>query len=511
MIFRQVERGNVIVGFYPRGPADRVRNRAPVPPAKTLLGLGDMARVVPMLRGAQVIRVWSGIEGYLPDMLPVMGWSRTTKNLLHAFGFCGHGFQLSPGVGYTLAEMIDEGKPRIPIDAFSIDRLRRGPARRRNASPASSTRRSLRPRCARAQACTMKPRASTKRTYYGVPIGILMLDTKFERFNGDIGNAQTWPFPVQYKIVRGAVPNKVVDTLNNRDLFQRFADAADELIAEGVDGITTTCGFLALYQQELAAHCSVPVATSALLQVPMVARMLPKGKRAGDPHLLGRVAHRCIISRRSASIRIRRSSACRRRRSFSARSAKATLRCRSRCSRTKCSASRGAWSKDDPSIGAIVCECTNITPYSHDLNARARRAGVRHGHAGALVSSRAAAAAFPAGLIASGSGLTGGCTRRRPTASSGTPRACAVNSAPASAQKRPWQRPMPQRVIAFRRLTSVGPKLGADRRAQLARRDALAAADHDDRRRDLDRVDRPREGAREAALKAAQPRDLRAA
>jgi len=78
-----------------------------------------------------------------------------------------------------------------------------------------------------------------RRTYYGVPIGILMLDTKFERFNGDIGNAQTWPFPVQYKIVQGAVPNKVVDTLNNRDLFQRFADAADELIAAGVDGITT--------------------------------------------------------------------------------------------------------------------------------------------------------------------------------------------------------------------------------------------------------------------------------
>ena len=64
-----------------------------------------------------------------------------------------------------------------------------------------------------------------KRTYYGVPIGILMLDSKFERFNGDIGNAQTWPFPVQYKIVRGAVPNKVIDTLNNRYLFQLFADA----------------------------------------------------------------------------------------------------------------------------------------------------------------------------------------------------------------------------------------------------------------------------------------------
>jgi sarcosine oxidase subunit beta len=123
VIIRQVARGNVVVGFYPRGPADRLRNRAPVPPAKILLGLGHMARVVPMLEHAQVIRVWSGIEGYLPDMLPVMGWSRTTKNLLHAFGFCGHGFQLSPGVGYTLAEMIDEGRARIPIGAFAIDRF----------------------------------------------------------------------------------------------------------------------------------------------------------------------------------------------------------------------------------------------------------------------------------------------------------------------------------------------------------------------------------------------------
>ncbi|MEA2874120.1 MAG: hypothetical protein QOH67_4096 [Hyphomicrobiales bacterium] len=126
VIIRQVERGNVIVGFYPRGPADRIQNRAPVPPAKVLLGLEHMARVVPMLASAQVIRVWSGIEGYLPDMLPVMSWSRTTKNLLHAFGFCGHGFQLSPGVGYTLAEMIDEGAARIPIEAFAIDRFAGG-------------------------------------------------------------------------------------------------------------------------------------------------------------------------------------------------------------------------------------------------------------------------------------------------------------------------------------------------------------------------------------------------
>src|SRR5438270_11616854 len=126
VIIRQLERGNVIVGFYPRGPADRVHNRAPVAPEKTLQSLSDAVRVVPALRGAQAIRVWSGIEGYLPDMLPVMGWSQTTKNLLHAYGFCGHGFQMSPGVGYTLAEIIDDGKAGIPIEAFSIGRFAGG-------------------------------------------------------------------------------------------------------------------------------------------------------------------------------------------------------------------------------------------------------------------------------------------------------------------------------------------------------------------------------------------------
>ena len=128
-----------------------------------------------------------------------------------------------------------------------------------------------------------------KRTYYGVSIGILMMETYFERFNGDIGNARTWPFPVQYRIVTGATPDRVTRR-EGPDMLDAFKAAADELIAAGVDGITTTCGFLALYQKELAAHCSVPVATSALLQVPMVARILPRGKAPGHPHLLGGMA-----------------------------------------------------------------------------------------------------------------------------------------------------------------------------------------------------------------------------
>lgn len=126
IIFRQVEQGNVVVAGYPRGPSDPVRNRAPVQPEKTLAGIRNLARVVPRLASAHVIRVWSGIEGYLPDMLPVIGPSTASQHLLHAFGFCGHGFQLGPGVGAVLAEIIADGRTPTPLAPFSIARFQGG-------------------------------------------------------------------------------------------------------------------------------------------------------------------------------------------------------------------------------------------------------------------------------------------------------------------------------------------------------------------------------------------------
>jgi sarcosine oxidase subunit beta len=125
VIFRQIPRGNVIFAGYPRTAADPVLNRAPVPPQKTLNGMRNLVRIAPFLKSAQVIRVWSGIEGYLPDMLPVIGESATAPGLLHAFGFCGHGFQVGPGVGAVLADLIADGGTDTPIDAFSIRRFRK--------------------------------------------------------------------------------------------------------------------------------------------------------------------------------------------------------------------------------------------------------------------------------------------------------------------------------------------------------------------------------------------------
>ncbi|WP_431270040.1 aspartate/glutamate racemase family protein [Dankookia sp. P2] len=115
---------------------------------------------------------------------------------------------------------------------------------------------------------------------YGAPLGILMLEARFPRIPGDMGNAGTWPFPVLYRVVRGASPERVV-LHGAHGLLPDFVAAAQELVAQGAEAITTNCGFLSLFQREIAAAVGVPVATSSLMQVPWVQATLPPGRRVG--------------------------------------------------------------------------------------------------------------------------------------------------------------------------------------------------------------------------------------
>jgi Asp/Glu/hydantoin racemase len=122
--------------------------------------------------------------------------------------------------------------------------------------------------------------ATGGRAFYGASVGILMLEAQFPRIPGDMGNALTWPFPVQFRVVPGASPQVVVNE-QAAGLRAAFLQAASELVADGCDGITTSCGFLSLLQSDLAQHVGVPVATSSLMQVQMVNALLPPGKRCG--------------------------------------------------------------------------------------------------------------------------------------------------------------------------------------------------------------------------------------
>ena len=214
-------------------------------------------------------------------------------------------------------------------------------------------------------------KASGGKAVSGAALGILMLEARFPRIPGDMGNALTWPFPVLYKVVREASPERVVRR-RAEGLLEAFIAAGRELVAAGADGVTTNCGFLSIYQAELAAALGVPVASSTLMQVPLIARTLPPGRRVGvltisaetltEEHLAmagadpetpimgtdqlpdgGREFTRVILGN-EAEMDV----------------AAARL--------DNLDAARSLTSRH-PDLGAIVLECTNMVPYAADIRA----------------------------------------------------------------------------------------------------------------------------------------------
>ena len=111
-------------------------------------------------------------------------------------------------------------------------------------------------------------------------IGILMLETTFNRIPGDIGNPSTFNFPVEYKLVKGALPRRV-SVEADPDLIPLFAEAARKLEKQGIKALTTSCGLMSIFQEELRNVANIPFFTSSLIQVPMIAKMLGKDKIVG--------------------------------------------------------------------------------------------------------------------------------------------------------------------------------------------------------------------------------------
>jgi len=115
---------------------------------------------------------------------------------------------------------------------------------------------------------------------YGIKTGILCLESYYSKLPGHIKNASTFEFPVRYKIVKGATPERIIE-LADMSLLEPFIEAARELEKEGIEAITTSCGFLCLFQKEIAEAVNIPVFTSSLIQVPMLSKMLGKHRKVG--------------------------------------------------------------------------------------------------------------------------------------------------------------------------------------------------------------------------------------
>lgn len=206
------------------------------------------------------------------------------------------------------------------------------------------------------------------KSVYGAPLGIIMLETRFPRIPGDIGNAETWPFPVLYKVVPGATSRRVV-LEGAKGLLPDFIATARDLVAMGAEAIATSCGFLVIFQREIADAVGVPVATSSLLQVPWVQATLPAGRRVGvitasrpsltPAHLAaagmapdtpvigvenGRELYRVLVTAEKDDLDI------------------------AAAEQDMLDAGR-ALVAAHPEVGAIVLECTNMPPYAADVQA----------------------------------------------------------------------------------------------------------------------------------------------
>lgn len=202
---------------------------------------------------------------------------------------------------------------------------------------------------------------------YGYSVGILTLDTQFPRIPGDIGNAGTFEFPVRYHRVAGASPDRVVRQ-GHRDLLAAFVEGARLLEREGVRAITTSCGFLAQFQTELATAVSVPVFTSSLILVPLVHRMLPPGQAVGiltvDASSL-RPAHfegagiTADIPTVVAGLETEKE--------FTRVLLDDMLELDVEAARAEHLAVGRRMLAGHPEIGAIVLECTNMPPYRQDI------------------------------------------------------------------------------------------------------------------------------------------------
>ena len=120
--FKQFDNGTVLIGGGHQGRANLESNRTHLDFRELAASATTAETLFPRLRGVQLVRCWAGIEGKLPDGIPVIGAS-AVNGAYHAFGFCGHGFALGPIVGRIIADIVVTGNSDLPVEAFRIGRF----------------------------------------------------------------------------------------------------------------------------------------------------------------------------------------------------------------------------------------------------------------------------------------------------------------------------------------------------------------------------------------------------
>ena len=202
---------------------------------------------------------------------------------------------------------------------------------------------------------------------YGASIGMLMLETKFPRIIGDIGNANTWPFHIHFEPVLGSSVSKVVK-LKAKGTLDEFIKMGKKLIDKGVDAIATNCGFLIIFQEELIEALGVPVFSSSLIQYNLIQQTLGKNKVPGlltfsKESLTSEYLEAAQIPLDVPIVGMENIGT---REFYNGILEDKTEIDFDLCRKEMIEAALKL-QRENPQVGAILCECTNMPPYANDI------------------------------------------------------------------------------------------------------------------------------------------------
>ncbi|MGP4106822.1 aspartate/glutamate racemase family protein [Virgibacillus sp. L01] len=195
-------------------------------------------------------------------------------------------------------------------------------------------------------------------------LGILMLNTDFYRPKGDIGNPDTFSFPIEYRLVEKATIDHVIKW-GDAALIEPFIESAKYLEKKGAKAITTSCGFLSIFQQEIQNQLKVPFFASSLIQIPLVYKVT--GGRIGvltarkvsltKQHLEGANAGDIPVAIEGMDDRL----------AFTAAIVDETQELDMEKVSLEMKEAVRLLIYKYPDITAIVLECTNMPPYKHAI------------------------------------------------------------------------------------------------------------------------------------------------
>lgn len=121
--FKQMANGTLVIGGALKGHLTEDLEDTLVDFAQMKESAETVCSFFPFLASLPVVRCWAGIEGETPDKLPILGASKASAGVFHAFGFSAHGFQLAPIIGRVIADLICRGKTDFDLGAFHINRF----------------------------------------------------------------------------------------------------------------------------------------------------------------------------------------------------------------------------------------------------------------------------------------------------------------------------------------------------------------------------------------------------